>query len=67
MAQEFGFKEDYDTDGSVNRARLEAAKPFLEMMAKPVPQYDIKAELPDYTDFNNEGLAEIFAGAKPKK
>ena len=67
LAQEFGFKEDYDTDGSVNRARLEAAKPFLEMMAKPVPQYDIKAELPDYTDFNNEGLAEIFAGAKPKK
>ena len=67
LANEFGFKEDYDTDGSVNRARLEAAKPFLEMMAKPVPQYDIKAELPNYTDFNNEGLAEIFSGAKPKK
>ena len=66
LANKFGFKEDYDKDGSVNKARLEATKFFKETMSKPLTQYDLDAPLPDYTESNNEGFADIFAGAKQK-
>ena len=64
IANKFGFKEDYDHDGSINKARLEATKFFKETMSKPLTQYDIEASLPNYTDSNNEGFADIFPGAK---
>ena len=35
-------------------------------MNKPLTQYDLEASLPDYTDSNNEGFANIFSGAKQK-
>ena len=66
LANKFGFKEDYDKDGSVNKARLEATKFFKDTMNKPLTQYDLDAPLPDYTDSNNEGFADIFPGAKQK-
>ena len=64
LADIFGFKEDYDQDGSVNKARLESIKFFKETMNKPLTQYDLEAPLPNYTDSNNEGFADIFPGAK---
>ena len=66
LADIFGFKEDYDQDGSVNKARLESIKFFKETMNKPLTQYDLEAPLPNYTDSNNEGFADIFPGAKKK-
>ena len=66
LANRFGFKEDYDQDGSINKARLESIKFFKETMNKPLTQYDLEASLPDYTDSNNEGFADIFSGAKQK-
>ena len=64
LANQFGFKEDYDTDGSINNARLEATKFFKETMNKPLTQYNLESSLPNYTDSNNEGFANIFPGAK---
>ena len=64
LANQFGFKEDYDKDGSINNARLEATKFFKETMSKPLTQYNLEAQLPNYTDSNNEGFANIFPGAK---
>ena len=66
LANEFGFKEDHDTDGALNEARFEAAKPFREMMSKALGQYDIEAPLSNYTDMNSEGMADLFPGAKIK-
>ena len=66
LANKFGFKEDYDKDGSVNKVRLEATKFFKETMNRPLTQYDLEAPLPDYTDSNNEGFANFFPGAKQK-
>ena len=67
LANKFGFKEDYDHDGSINKARLESTKFFKEIMNKPLTQYNMKATLPNYTDSNNVGFADIFSGAKEKK
>ena len=64
IANQFGFKEDYDTDGSINKARLEATKFFKENMNKPLTQYNLESSLPNYTDSNNEGFANIFPGAR---
>ena len=64
LANQFGFKEDYDKDGSINNARFEATKFFKETMSKPLTQYNLEAQLPNYTDSNNEGFANIFLGAK---
>jgi len=64
LAKKFGFKEDHDIDGALNEARLESSKPFKEMMEKTLCQYDLKASLPNYTDTNNEGFADLFPGAK---
>ena len=36
-------------------------------MNKPLTQYNMKATLPNYTDSNNVGFADIFSGAKEKK
>ena len=33
-------------------------------MNKPLTQYNLEASLPNYTDSNNEGFANIFPGAK---
>ena len=64
LANQFGFKEDYDKDGSINNARLEATKFFKETMSKPLTQYNLEAQLPNYTDSNNEGFANIFREQK---
>ena len=66
LAKKFGFKEDYDTDGSVNEARYQGSKPFKEMMLNTLPQYDTESGLPKYSDTNNEGFSDLFIGAKPK-
>ncbi len=67
LANRFGFKEDYDHDGSINSARLEATKFFKETMNKPLAQYNLEAKLPNYADSNNKGFADIFSGAKEQK
>jgi len=64
LSIKFGFKEDGDSNGSLNEARLEASRPFKEMMLKTPSHYDIEASLPNYTDTNNEGFADLFPGAK---
>ena len=66
LAKKFGFKEDYDTDGSVNEARYQGSRPFHEMMLNTLPQYDTESALPKYSDTNNEGFADLFKGAKLK-
>ena len=66
LAKKFGFREDYDTDGSVNEARYKGSKPFKAMMLDTLPQYNTESGLPKYSDTNNEGFADLFKGAKPK-
>ena len=66
LAKKFGFKEDYDADGSVNEARYEGSRQYKQMMLSTLPQYDIETELPKYSDTNNEGFADLFKGAKQK-
>ena len=66
LAKKFGFKEDYDEDGSVNEARYEGSRPYKQMMLSTLPQYDIESALPKYSDTNNEGFADLFKGAKQK-
>ena len=66
LAKKFGFKEDYDADGSVNEARYEGSRQYKQMMLSTLPQYDIETELPKYSDTNNEGFADLFKGAKEK-
>ena len=66
LAKKFGFKEDYDADGSVNDARYEGSKQYKKMMLSTLPQYDIETPLPNYSDTNNEGFADLFKGAKQK-
>jgi dehydrogenase/reductase SDR family protein 1 len=66
LAKKFGFKEDYDSDGSVNEARFEGSRQYKQMMLSTLPQYDIETELPKYSDTNNEGFADLFKGAKQK-
>ena len=66
IANKFGFKEDYDHDGSINISRLESIKFFKETMNKPLTQYNMEASLPNYTDSNNESFADMFPGAKKK-
>ena len=36
------------------------------MMLSTLPQYDIETPLPNYSDTNNEGFADLFKGAKQK-
>ncbi len=67
LAKDFGFKEDRDIDGALNEARLKASKPFKEMMTKTLCQYDMEASLPNYSDTNNKGFADLFPGAKTNK
>ena len=64
LAKKFGFKEDYDADGSVNDARYEGSRQYKKMMLSTLPQYDIETPLPNYSDTNNEGFADLFKGAK---
>lgn len=64
LANKFSFYEDSDTDGSLNSKRLEDLKSFKEMSEKQLGQYDMDAVLPNYTDTNNSGFAELFPGAK---
>ena len=66
LAKKFGFKEDYDADGSVNDARYEGSMQYKKMMLSTLPQYDIETPLPNYSDTNNEGFADLFKGAKQK-
>ena len=66
LAKKFGFREDYDTDGSVNEARYEGSRQYKQMMLNTLPQYDIDSALPKYSDTNNEGFADLFKGAKQK-
>ena len=66
LAKKFGFKEDYDSDGSVNEARYEGSRQYKQMMLSTLPQYDIETELPKYSDTNNEGFADLFKGAKQR-
>ena len=67
LSKKYGFREDSDTHGAVNEARIEASKPFKEMMLKTPSHYDMEAPLPNYTDTNNEGFADLFPGAKTNK
>jgi dehydrogenase/reductase SDR family protein 1 len=64
LANKFSFYEDSDTDGSLNSKRLEDLKSFKEMSEKQLGQYDMDAVLPNYTDTNNTGFADLFPGAK---
>ena len=64
LANEFKFFEDGDTDGSLNRKRLDGMKPYKEMSIGTLAQYDINAALPNYSDTNNIGFADLFPGAK---
>ena len=64
LANKFSFYEDSDTDGSLNSKRLEDLKSFKEMSEKQLGQYDMDSVLPDYTDTNNTGFADLFPGAK---
>lgn len=64
LANEFKFFEDADTDGSLNIKRLEGLKPYKEMSIGTLAQYDINAALPNYSDTNNIGFADLFPGAK---
>ena len=66
LAKKFGFKEDYDADGSVNDARYEGSMEYKKMMLSTLPQYDMETPLPNYSDTNNEGFADLFKGAKQK-
>ena len=66
LAHEFGFREDYDKDGSFNEKRLKELEPFKEMATRTLAQYDINAVLPSFKDTNNEGFADLFPGAKVK-
>ena len=66
LAKKFGFREDYDADGSVNEARYEGSRQYKQMMLNTLPQYDIETDLPKYSDTNNEGFADLFKGAKQK-
>ena len=66
LAKKFNFNEDYDEDGSLNEARYEGSRQYKEMMLGTLPQYDIESELPEYSDTNNEGFADLFKGAKLK-
>lgn len=64
LANKFSFYEDSDTDGSLNSKRLEDLKSFKEMSEKQLGQYDMDSVLPNYTDTNNTGFADLFPGAK---
>jgi dehydrogenase/reductase SDR family protein 1 len=64
LANKFSFYEDTDTDGLLNSKRLEDLKSFKEMSEKQLGQYDMDAVLPNYTDTNNTGFADLFPGAK---
>ena len=64
LANEFKFFEDGDIDGSLNIKRLEGLKPYKEMSIGTLAQYDINAALPNYSDTNNIGFADLFPGAK---
>jgi dehydrogenase/reductase SDR family member 1 len=64
LANEFKFFEDGDTDGSLNRKRLDGLKLYKEMSIGTLAQYDINAALPNYSDTNNIGFADLFPGAK---
>ena len=64
LANELKFFEDGDTDGSLNIKRLEGLKPYKEMSMGTLAQYDINAALPNYSDTNNIGFADLFPGAK---
>tara|TARA_B100001093_G_scaffold497733_1_gene544986 strand:- start:177 stop:1085 length:909 start_codon:yes stop_codon:yes gene_type:complete len=64
LANKFSFYEDSDTDGSLNSKRLEDLKSFKEMSEKQLGQYDMDSVLPNYTDTNNIGFADLFPGAK---
>ena len=64
LANKFSFYEDSDTDGSLNSKRLEDLKSFKEMSEKQLGQYDVDAVLPNYTDTNNSGFADLFPSAK---
>ena len=64
LANEFKFFEDGDTDGSLNRKRLDGLKPYKEMSIGTLAQYDINAALPNYSYTNNIGFADLFPGAK---
>ena len=64
LAEQFGFSEDHDTDGALNRARLEELQPFKSISANRLAQYNIEAPLPTATDTNNAEFAKLFPGAK---
>ena len=64
LANKFSFYEDSDIDGSLNSKRLEDLKSFKEISEKQLGQYDMDSVLPNYTDTNNTGFADLFPGAK---
>ena len=64
LAEQFGFSEDHDKDGSINRARLEGLEPFKAISANRLGQYNLDAPLPRAADTNNVDFANLFPGAK---
>jgi dehydrogenase/reductase SDR family protein 1 len=64
LAEQFGFSEDHDTDGAINRARLEGLQPFKAISANRLAQYNLDAPLPRAADTNNSDFANLFPGAK---
>ena len=64
LAAQFGFSEDHDTDGALNRARLEGLQPFKAISANRLAQYNLDAPLPRAADTNNSDFANLFPGAK---
>lgn len=64
LANQFGFSEDGDNGHVLNQARLEGLKPFKEISATRLAQYNLEAALPKASDTNNLEFAGLFPGAK---
>ena len=64
LANQFGFSEDGDNGHVLNQTRLEGLKPFKEISATRLAQYNLEAALPKASDTNNLEFAGLFPGAK---
>ncbi len=64
LAVNYGFTDVNGDMPEGDFSGVEAAKRCREVMSKPVIQFDMDAELPDSSETNNLGIAELFAGAK---
>ena len=64
LAVDYGFTDVNGEMPEGNFSGVEASKLQREMMSKPLTQYNMDAELPDPSETNNPGIAELFSGAQ---